>query len=257
MIQDERVMLRATDLCLGYGQRLVLREVCMEVRSGEFWFLVGPNGEGKTTLLRAILGLLSPTGGTLWCHPERAARQRLGFVPQRCDLNLAVPTTVREFVSLGLVGLRRNRREREEDLRWALGRVGLEEMIGRDYSSLSGGQRQRALVARALIRRPSLLILDEATNGMDLSTEDAFLRCVADLHRVDGLTILFVTHDLGIAMQFGTHAAVFKGGRVTAGPVSQTLGPAVLASAYGVPVAVTLEPSGSVCVRVGPPEVAP
>jgi ABC-type Mn2+/Zn2+ transport system ATPase subunit len=256
MNQDDRVMLRAVDLSLGYGDRLVLRGVRMEVRTGEFWFLVGPNGEGKTTLLRAVLGLLPPAGGSLWSHPDRAQRKLLGFVPQRCDINPALPTTVKEFVSLGLVGLKRSPLERENDLRWALERVGLESMILRDYSSLSGGQRQRALVARALIRRPSLLILDEATNGMDLSTEDAFLRCVSGLHKGEGLTILFVTHDLGIAMRFGTHAAVFKGGRVTAGPIADTLGPRVLASAYGVPVEVSLEPSGSVCVRVGPPEVA-
>ncbi len=242
-----KVILRAHKLCLGYKDKVVLRNVCIEVCSGDFWFLVGPNGEGKSTFLKGVLGSIRPIEGHLWLNPELARRQRIGFVPQRCDINPSLPTTVREFVSLGLVGIRAREEDRLED---ALERVGLGGMGDRDYWTLSGGQRQRALVARALIRRPSLLILDEATNGLDLSAEDSFLSFLSELHRGEGLTILFATHNLGQALRYGTHAALFKAGQVTAGPIQETLRLEVLSAVYGVPVEVSLEMNGAVCVRV-------
>lgn len=245
------VILKADNLTLGYGGHTVLRNVYLEVHSREFWFLVGPNGEGKSTFLRAVLGLLLPKGGVLWTHPYQADPQRIGFVPQNCDINPTLPTTVREFVSLGLAGIRCAREERRRRTEEALERVGLGGMASRDYWALSGGQRQRVLVARALVRQPSLLILDEATNGMDLSTEEAFLRCLDKLHQRDGLTILFVTHNLGIAMRHGTHAAVFKGGRVIAGIIQETLRQEVLEEVYGVPIEVSLDEDRAVCIRVG------
>jgi ABC-type Mn2+/Zn2+ transport system ATPase subunit len=167
-----------------------------------------------------------------------APRERIGFVPQRCDLNPTLPTTVREFVLLGLVGLRVHRRDERERLAWALAKVGLAAMARRNYWALSGGQRQRALVARTLIRRPSLLILDEATTGLDVPTTEEFLHTIAELNRADGLTILFVTHDLTLATRRATHVALFAGGRVTAGPGRDVLNPENLQRAYGVPVEV-------------------
>ncbi|MCZ7624907.1 MAG: ATP-binding cassette domain-containing protein [Candidatus Methylomirabilis sp.] len=143
-----------------------------------------------------------------------ARREGIGFVPQRCDLNPALPTTVREFVILGLVGIRLSKTEETERLQWTLDKVDLGGMAGRDYWSLSGGQRQRALVTRALIRRPDLLILDEPTNGLDLSTEDAFLRLLADLNRTEHLTLVFVTHEIAIAARYATHLAFFRSGGV-------------------------------------------
>jgi len=211
----------------------------MEVRRGEIWFFVGPNGSGKTTLLRAILGLLEPRAGELSLDPIVAPRELIGFVPQRCDLNPTLPTTVREFVLLGLVGLRVHRRDERERLAWALAKVGLAAMARRNYWALSGGQRQRALVARTLIRRPSLLILDEATTGLDVPTTEEFLHTIAELNRADGLTILFVTHDLTLATRHATHVALFAGGRVTAGPGRDVLNPENLQRAYGVPVEVS------------------
>ncbi|MDZ4339741.1 MAG: ABC transporter ATP-binding protein [candidate division NC10 bacterium] len=225
-------------MTLAYGQRTVLEDVTMEVRRGEIWFFVGPNGSGKTTLLRAILGLLEPRAGELSLDPIVAPRELIGFVPQRCDLNPTLPTTVREFVLLGLVGLRVHRRDERERLAWALAKVGLAAMARRNYWALSGGQRQRALVARTLIRRPSLLILDEATTGLDVPTTEEFLHTIAELNRADGLTILFVTHDLTLATRHATHVALFAGGRVTAGPGRDVLNPENLQRAYGVPVEV-------------------
>ena len=105
-ITNDDCVLRSTGLALGYGRRTILLDINLQVRPGELWFFLGPNGHGKSTFLRAVLGLIQPQAGRLWLHPERARRDRVGFVPQRCDLNPSLPTTVQEFVLLGLVGLR-------------------------------------------------------------------------------------------------------------------------------------------------------
>src|SRR5574337_965704 len=252
-MENTDIILKTTGLTVGYARRSVLEGVTLECRKGEFWFFIGPNGSGKTTLIRAMLGILRPRAGQLWLHPSLARREGIGFVPQRCDLNPALPTTVREFVVLGLVGIRLGTNVETERLEWALHKVGLEGMAGRDYWSLSGGQRQRALVARALVRRPGLLILDEPTNGLDLSTEDAFLRLLADLNREEHLTLLFVTHDIAIAARYATHLALFRAGSVESGPREQILNRAILERVYGVGVEVTRDPSGAVGVHVYPP----
>lgn len=251
------VILRATGLSLSYGRRVVLEDVNLEVRHGEFFFLLGPNGSGKTTLIRAILGILRSRAGRLWLNPHLARLDQIGFVPQRCDLNPTLPTTVREFVLLGLVGIQATTKQQTERLEWALARVGLEGMARRNYWSLSGGQRQRALVARALVRYPSLLILDEPTNGLDLSTEDMFLRFLAKLNQGENLTLLFVTHDVAIAARYATDIALFHSRTVESGTREKMLDRDTLERVYGAPVEVRYDLSGSVAVRIVPTEGNP
>jgi ABC-type Mn2+/Zn2+ transport system ATPase subunit len=216
-------MLKATALSLAYGDHTVLTEVSFEVHLGEFWVLLGQNGSGKTTLLRAILGLLPPRSGSLWLHPELASRARTGFVPQRCDITPTLPTTVREFVLLGLVGLRVRRQEEQGRLDWALEKMGLAGLAGRSYWALSGGQRQRALVARALVRRPTFLVLDEPTNNLDTPTEEALLQLLVALNQEAQQTIMLVTHNLSLARRYATHVAFVHGGQVLSGPRDQVL----------------------------------
>jgi ABC-type Mn2+/Zn2+ transport system ATPase subunit len=252
--EDHEVIIKTTGLRLGYGRRAVLAQVDVEIRSGEFWFFLGPNGEGKTTLLRAILGMIPPQAGELWVHPELGQPQRIGFVPQRCDINPTLPTTVQEFVLLGLVGIPTDRHDEAMRLAWALDKVGLGRLEAKDYWSLSGGQRQRALVARALVRQPSVLILDEPTNGLDLAAEDAVLRFLAELHRQEHQTVLFVTHNLAIAARYATHIALFHAGEVEAGPRQEVLRRHTLERIYGVPVEVSYDSAGGAAVTVCPPK---
>jgi len=249
---DDTVVMEADGLRLGYGRRTVLENVGFQIRAGEFWFLVGANGQGKTTLLTAILGRMRPQAGRIVRCGDLARPDHVGFVPQQCGQNPTLPTTVREFVALGLVGVAAGRAERRQRLDEALARVGLQGQQRRDLWSLSGGQRQRALVARALIRRPRVFIADEPTSGLDLSVEAALYDILAELNRRDGLTVILVAHDLGIAARFGSHLAVVHDRGVTAGPAAEILHSGVLQAAFGTPLEISHEASGFVHVRLGP-----
>jgi ABC-type Mn2+/Zn2+ transport system ATPase subunit len=204
---------------LGYRGTLVLRDVDLEVRPGEIWYLVGANGSGKTTFLRAVLGLLPPRGGVLERDPLRTRGSRIGFVPQTERIGTALPTTVREFVSLGFAASEVPRAERRAQLAWSLERTGLAGLERRAFGSLSGGQQQRTLLARALVRRPSLLVLDEPTEALDANAAEELLTTLEALHQADpALTLLVVTHQLELAAEHATHLALFHEGRVLAGP---------------------------------------
>jgi ABC-type Mn2+/Zn2+ transport system ATPase subunit len=229
----ETALVKAEKLVLGYGREVVLRDVSLEIERGELWFLLGPNGAGKTSFLRSVLGLLQPRGGRLQRASELTL-QRIGFVPQRCEMNPTLPTTVREFVALGTVGLSLSGRERSDRLEEALGTMTLSGMDGRDYWSLSGGMRQRALLARALVRRPLLLLLDEPTSGLDPTSEESLLQSLASLNTGRRLTMLFVTHELGVAKRYATHAALFHDAEVLAGPREKVLTPENLERVYGM-----------------------
>jgi ABC-type Mn2+/Zn2+ transport system ATPase subunit len=226
-------LIRAEGLALGYGGAPVVEGATLEVCAGEVWFLLGPNGSGKTTFLRAVLGLVAPQAGVLRLHPDLADRAHQGYVPQRSEWNRALPTTVREFVSLGFVGSRVPRAERGRRIDWALDRSGLAGLPASDIRALSGGQRQRALVARALLRRPRLLLLDEPTEELDVVSEAALLDTLEELVRSESTTLLFVTHELELAAERATHVALFAHGRVVAGTRADVLSPGALERAFG------------------------
>lgn len=214
---DRTPLVEAADLSLRYGDTVVLRGVHLRICAGERWFLLGPNGSGKTTLLRALLGRVPPDRGVLRLAASLRDRVAVGFVPQRCAPNSILPTTVREFITLGLVGVPADAAQRRERLAWALAHAGLEGLERRGYWELSGGQRQRALIARALIRRPQLLLLDEPTNHLDEDIERAILELLVQLNRDEGTCIVFVTHDRDLARRYATHVALFGAGTLRAG----------------------------------------
>lgn len=249
MSETPAFIVKTVGLTVGYGHHQVLGEVNLEVRPGEFWFFLGANGAGKTTLLKALLGEVNPQHGEILVNSELFTREQLGFVPQRCDLNRALPTTVQEFVLLGVVGLKLTAKDRQERLGEALETVGLAGMARHSYWSLSEGQRQRALLARALVRRPRVLLLDEPTKGLDPATEATFMETLASFNKEQGLSLVFVTHDLTLAARFAGHVALFSKGKIKAGPAGEVLSPENLSAAYGLPLAVSREPSGDVCFR--------
>jgi ABC-type Mn2+/Zn2+ transport system ATPase subunit len=256
-MENDQIVLKVSKLTLAYGKKIVLRDVNLQVMTGQFWFFLGPNGVGKTTLVKALLGMLPVQEGEIFLNPNFASRDLIGFVPQRCDLNPTLSTTVREFLLLGLAGLRIEKKETLERLSWALEKMKLEDMRLRNYWSLSGGQRQRALVARALVRRPKLLIADEATKDLDLSTTIALMQSLTDLNRNENLTVLFITHDLALAARFCTHTALFVNGLVRTGSCQVVLNSEDLEKAYGVPVWVHQDPTGALSVHIDGGETLP
>jgi zinc transport system ATP-binding protein len=180
---------------------LVLRDVDLTVDRGEFVAIAGPNGGGKTTLLRLILGLEQPTAGRV-----QVALDRKGYLPQRAQTSIDAPLTVRELVGAGRVARSRllgplGRGDREA-VREAIERVGLTAQADRRLTTLSGGQQQRAFIAKALAGDPELLALDEPTTGVDVEAQEAVAGLLQQLGAELGMTILYVSHEFGAVEHF-------------------------------------------------------
>jgi ABC-type Mn2+/Zn2+ transport system ATPase subunit len=252
---EARPVLAVEHANLGYGRHVVLRDVTVRIGQGEFWCLLGPNGEGKTTFIKAVLGAIRPLRGRIHLRPDFARRTRLGFVPQECDLNPAVPTTVTEFISCGFVGLALERTTRLSRMRQVLDLMGLVRLRDLSFWTLSSGQRQRAMIARALVRDPLLLIVDEPTAGLDLAAAAGLLEVITDLSRNKGITVLFVTHDLQIAGQRASHIALFRHGMVTAGPVDEVFTEEHMSRTFGVPIQVHTDAHGDRGIIAKPPSI--
>ncbi len=246
---DARPILSVEQVTLAYGQNVVLSHVNLRVHRGDFWCLLGPNGEGKSTLLKALLGAVRPKRGKIFLRPDFARRTRIGLVPQESEVNPGVPTTVEELIETGTVGLSLDARTRESRLKRVLEIMGLQLLRQRSFWTLSGGQRQRTLVARALIRDPLLLIVDEPTAGLDLAAATSLLETITDLSRQKGITVLFVTHDLNLAAQRASHIALFRRGRLTAGTIREVFTPEQLEATFGMPVEVCREADQTLSVR--------
>jgi len=182
-------LLCAKNICVAYGARGVLSDITLSIEPGEIVTILGPNGSGKSTLLRALLGILPLSAGSV----QRAADLRLGYVPQKLALDPAMPITLRRFLSLPS-------RVNDADAAQVLARVGLHAMEQVQLAALSGGQLQRAMLARALLRAPQLLVLDEPTQGLDQPGEASFYRLIETLRRETGAAVLMVSHDLHVVM---------------------------------------------------------
>ena len=223
---------------LGYGRRAVLSDLSFTVDEGDFLGLVGPNGAGKTTILRAILGTLSPLAGTV----RVAEGLRFGYVPQRDQVDYNFPLKAIDVVLMGRydrIGLGRYPRpaDRELALR-ALEQVGIAELAEHQLTLLSGGQKQRTLIARALVGRPNVLVLDEPTTGMDIVATTQILSLVRELHERAGLTVLMVSHALNEIANYVERIALVLEGGFRIGSVDDILTEGTLSSLYGIPVEV-------------------
>jgi zinc/manganese transport system ATP-binding protein len=209
----------------------VLVDVSMTVQAGALCGIVGPSGSGKTSLLRVLLGTVRPTRGAV----RRAPRTPVGYVPQLETVNWNFPVTVAECVLMARTGDRRlpwPSRTEKAQVAMVLERLGIGELAGRHIRELSGGQQQRMFIARALLRRPRLLLLDEPTSGLDVATRHEILHLLTDLNR-DGLAVVLTTHDLnGIAVHL-PHLVCMRRAVLAAGTPLEVLTPHVLEQAFG------------------------
>ncbi|SPH21992.1 Zinc import ATP-binding protein ZnuC [Ascidiaceihabitans donghaensis] len=182
-------LIEARNMTLRLGGKIVLRDVDFRIEKGEIVTVVGPNGSGKSTLLRGLIGAVRPVQGSV----VRQAGLRIGYVPQKLHVDTTLPLTVKRFLNIPI-------RLDADVISDALTRAGVVEQAQTQMSQLSGGQFQRVMLARALLTKPDILILDEATQGLDQPGAAAFYRQIEDVRKDLGCAILMVSHDLHVVM---------------------------------------------------------
>jgi zinc transport system ATP-binding protein len=206
-------LINVENLSVSYGLNTVLRGVDFKIELGEIVTVVGPNGSGKTSLLKAIIGAIKPAKGSITLKP----RLKIGYVPQRLNFQSTLPITVERFVRLtGKID--------QKSCISALEIAGVSELLKSQMSELSGGQFQRVLLARALLGDPEILILDEATQGLDQPGSASFYRQLETVRQDTGCAVLMISHDLHVVMSASDRVICLNGHVCCAGT------PAVVAS---------------------------
>lgn len=232
MVRDVRAeaLVEYRHVTCSYGGAPAIQDVSFGVGRGEFVGIVGPSGAGKTTVLRALLGLVNPTFGSVVRDPELS----LGYVPQVDAVDWNFPVTVTEVLAMSIARprwrrLSSNDRSRIEDV---LEQLGLGGLANRPINALSGGQQQRVFVARALIHEPDVLVLDEPAGGVDVAARHELLHLLADLYHA-GTTIVLTTHDINGLAAHLPRLLCFNRTVVADGPPGEVLHPYVLERTYG------------------------
>jgi ABC-type Mn2+/Zn2+ transport system ATPase subunit len=215
----------------GYGGPPVIAGVDLTVRRGDFLGIVGPNGAGKTTLLRGIIGTLEPVKGEVRLNRAAGNKPILGYVPQVQSLDPIFPVTVEEVAGMGAysrVGrLGPMPAAEREFLADCLRQVGMEKLRKDLFASLSAGQKQRVLIARALMSRPDVLLLDEPTSGVDQGAEEAVMNLLGRLNG-EGLAIVLVCHEMDTVRRTVRDAVWINHGRIERGSAEEMLSDAVV-----------------------------
>jgi len=241
-------VLEFNQVWFAYDGEPVIEDVTFTLESGQFAAILGPNGGGKTTMLRLALGLVQPTRGSVALFGEAPARFRswghVGYVPQATEgVQTRFPATAEEVVAQGLyrgfdpVAVWRS--SGRASVIQAMETVDIAHLRSRRITSLSMGQQQRVLIARALVREPELLILDEPLAGIDAAGQEQFHTLLRRLNGELGMTILLVSHDIGAVMREATSVACINKSLVFHGPI-HTLTQKELAELYGFPVDILL-----------------
>lgn len=224
---EQTPVIEIRGVSFAYNGETILEDVNLAIGPREFISVVGPNGGGKTTLLKLVVGLLEPTAGTVRVFglPPRDARRRIGYLPQHAQMDPRFPASVADVVLTGRLGPDRRfglyGKADREAAGEALRDVDLCDLGRRPYAELSGGQRQRVLIARALVSRPDLLLLDEPTAGLDAHMESGLFDLLKVLN--ERLTIVLVTHDLGFVSQVVRSVACVRR-KVVVHPTSEVTG---------------------------------
>lgn len=230
--------IRATNLVCSYGSAPVIEDVTFSVEEGSYLAIVGPNGSGKSTLVKAMLGLLEPTSGSielLGKAPSSVPASAVGYIPQMKTFDPTYPAMTLELVLTGMTVSWPFwiRREEREACLAALRRVGIEHLADHSVGTLSGGELQRAYLARTIVRKPRVIILDEPATGIDFVGEVDLYRLLGDLQKDSGATVVMVTHDLTVAEHHASHVLLMNNHAVSFGPPAEALKEEYLSRAFG------------------------
>jgi ABC-type Mn2+/Zn2+ transport system ATPase subunit len=242
-------IIRFDHASFGFPGLIALIDITLTIYEGEFVGVIGPNGSGKTTLCRAVLGLLAPIEGHLHifncaCDELRCHhRAKIGYLPQKGVVDRNFPVTVLEAVMMGrygALGLFKRPGKKDHDIALeALDQVGMRAHKDSALGQLSGGQQQRVFIARALAQQPKVLILDEPTTGLDITTQHNVIELVQHLHDELKLTILLITHDINMIRSKVDRFVLLKTRLFAAGPPSEVLKPDILHQVYGKDLVIT------------------
>ena len=193
-------LITVENLSVKYGTNFVLKKINLEIKSGEIVTIVGPNGSGKTSLIKAIIGAVQPADGKI----NLKSNLKIGYIPQRLNFDTTLPITVKRFMTL-------TEKVDKNTYISALETAGVPQILKSQMSSLSGGQFQRVLLARALIGAPEILILDEATQGLDQPGSAAFYRQIEQVRQNTGCAVLMISHDLHVVMSTSDRVVCLNG----------------------------------------------
>ena len=224
-------IINLSDVSIGYGRKVIAKELTFSVCSDDFIGLVGPNGAGKTTLLKTLLGNIKPLSGSI-----NKKDLRVGYVPQRDTVQPLLPYSVFDVVMMSrysVMGYFKNPGKFDKKIvEESLEQVGISELKNLHYNSLSGGQRQRVLISRALAFQPNLLILDEPTNGMDTPSHYSLLNFISNLHKEKHLAIIMVSHLLSDVANYVKKLILIDNGLFQFGEIDELLSEDNLQKAY-------------------------
>ncbi|MFQ6105248.1 MAG: metal ABC transporter ATP-binding protein [Candidatus Glassbacteria bacterium] len=229
---------KVEDLTVAYRDRPVLWDVDLEIPRGVLMAIVGPNGAGKTTLIKAMMELVRPVAGhiLIFGRPYSEQRELVGYVPQRNSVDWDFPTTVLDVVMMGcyaeLGWLRRPGKGEIERAMDALEKVGMDVFADRQISQLSGGQQQRVFLARALVQKAQVYLMDEPFQGVDATTELAIVTLLKDL-RAAGKTVVVIHHDLQTVTEYFDWVSLLNVRGIATGPVKEVFTEKNLRLAYG------------------------
>ena len=233
-----QAVVRFDGVSLGYGRGAILKDLTFAIAEGDFLGIIGPNGSGKTTILRAILRVLKPVRGSVYLREGL----KFGYVMQRQSLDEIFPLRVLDIVFMGRLGrrgpLRRWADRDHEKVAEALSVTGIGDLRRKRYGELSGGQKQRTLVARALAFEPDVLLLDEPTNDLDIQGEDQIMSLVRTIHQSMGITIVLVSHLLNVLFNYVDRVMFLKDRRMRIYSRREALSPQLLGEIYETPVKV-------------------
>lgn len=262
----EHLAIRFRDVAAGWSEHPIWQHVNVDVRAGEFVAVLGPNGVGKSTFVKVVLGLASPLTGEVRVlgEPPGEANKRIGYLPQRRNFDASVRVRGIDIVRLGLDGdrwgiplpwpwTRASRRRADERVRHAIEIVGASAFAERPIGALSGGEQQRLLIAQALVRDPDLLVLDEPLDSLDLPSQAMVAALLGRICAEHGVTVLLVAHNVNPILAYLDRVVYLAHGGAASGTPAEVITAETLSRLYDTPMEVLHTADGHIVV-VGQPE---